>query len=90
MENLDEKIKTEARKCIEIHSHLFTCLYNWAAAHTFYKQNVICWSITAAYYAMIHAVRRLFSLIELCPKLDEVFQERRSQTKRHKRRRRDA
>jgi hypothetical protein len=82
MESLNEEIKTEARKCIEVHSHLFTCLYNWATAHTFYKQNIICWSTTAAYYAMMHAVRTLFSLIELCPKLDEVFQGRRSQTKR--------
>ena len=58
------ELKSEARKCIEIQSHLSSCLYNWAAAHTFYEQEVICWSTTAAYYSVIHGIRTLFSLIE--------------------------
>lgn len=60
----DSEFETQARDCIEIQSHLSSCLYNWAAAHTFYGQEVICWSTTAAYYSVIHGIRTLFSFIE--------------------------
>jgi len=74
--------QTEARKCIGIHSHLSTCLYNWAVAHTLYRQQVVCWSTTVAYYAMIHSTRTLFSLIELDQRLEYPFKP--SQTKRER------
>lgn len=78
----DSLIESEAHKCIEIHSHLFTCLYNWAASHTLHKRRIICWSTTAAYYAMMHAVRTLFSTIQFLPEFDEKITETEGQTKR--------
>lgn len=63
----------EARKCIEIHSHLSTCLYNWAVGHTLYEQQVLCWSTTVSYYAMMHSARTLFSLIEFDPRFQTMF-----------------
>lgn len=76
------EFQTEARKCIGIHSHLSTCLYDWAVAHTLYGQQVVCWSTTVAYYAMIHSARTLFSLIELDQRLEDAFKP--GQTKRER------
>ena len=64
------ELQTEARRCIGIHSHLSTCLYDWAVAHTLYRQQIVCWSTTVAYYAMIHSARTLFALIELDQSLE--------------------
>lgn len=76
------EFETEARKCIEIQSHLSTCLYDWAVAHTLYEQQVLCWSTIVAYYAMIHSARTLLSLIEF----DQRFEDRlgSNQTKRER------
>lgn len=67
------EFQTEAKKCIEIHSHLSTCLYDWAVAHTLYEQQVLCWSTTVAYYAMQHSARTLFALIEFDRRFEERF-----------------
>jgi len=74
--------ETEGRKCIEIHSHLSTSLYDWAVAHTLFQQQVLCWSTTVAYYAMVHGIRTLFSLIEFDRKLQSKF--RPNQTKKQR------
>ena len=86
VESMSSELEMEARRCIEIQSHLSSCLYNWAAAHTFYEQEVICWSTTAAYYAMIHSVRTLFSLIEFDPTFENQQTKARMKKKleRHK------
>jgi len=65
--------RKEARKCIEIQSHLTTCLYDWAVAHTLHKQQVLCWSTTIAYYSMMHSARTLFSLIEFDSRFDSIY-----------------
>jgi len=67
------EFETEAKKCIEIHSHLSTCLYDWAVSHTLHDQEVLCWSTAVAYYAMIHSARTLFSLIEFDRRLEDHY-----------------
>lgn len=76
------EFQTEAKKCIEIHSHLSTCLYDWAFSHTLYEQQVLCWSTTAAYYAMVHSARTLFSLTEFDERFKDAFGS--SRTKRER------
>jgi hypothetical protein len=77
-----KEFEIEARKCIEIQSHLSTCLYDWAVAHTLYEKKILCWSPTVAYYAMMQSARTLFSLIWFDPSLEEPFKA--GQTKRER------
>jgi len=63
----------EARKCISMQSHLSTCLYDWAVAHTLYRRQLLCWSTTVSYYAMMHGARTIFSLIETDSSFDSRF-----------------
>lgn len=74
----------EARKCIEVQSHLSTCLYDWAVAHTLYREQLLCWSTTVSYYAMLHGARTIFSLIETDVRFDSMFNQTQKKRERLK------